>query len=532
MSHVPETDRSSFWERDEALRRASARALGPHFDDAEPTFAAVGAAAADVVDRLGQEADRTPPALRPRDPQGRRTDDVVYHPAYRELEDLAYRKFRLVGVKYDPEARQKKIAHRLGFTRTLLFGMGEAGVLCPVCMTDGVARVLEQSGDAALAKEHIRRLTFGPGEPRCTGAMFLTEKAGGSDVGASETVARPSARGWELTGEKWFCSNVDAERILALARPEGAAAGTAGLGLFLLERPLQDARTFRIERLKPKLGTRSMPTGEVTLEGAPAVLVGAVDAGFKQMANMLNLSRLYNAVVSCGAIGRGWLEARSYAQSRVAFGKKVYDHALARDVIDGLEAEYAGALALVLDAVTAIDLADGGDQEAQRRLRALTPLAKLFTGKLAVAASSEALEGLGGNGYIEDWSMGRLLRDAQVLPIWEGTTNVLALDLVRVARQGALAPVIARGRGQLEGVSAASLAAPRDEGLRRLAWAEERFSAMAQGESPADARRAAAALGRGLELALLVSAAQAEPDALEGRAARRLAAPGGFAWAP
>lgn len=530
MSHVPETDRTSFWTRDEVLRRAAARSLGPHFEAAEPSLAEVGAAAADEVDLLGAEADRTPPTLRPRDPQGRRTDEVVYHPAYRRLEDLAYRKFRLVGVKYDPEARAQGIAHRQGFLRTLLFGMGESGVLCPVCMTDGVARVLEQV-DPALARVHVPRLTFGEGDPRCTGAMFLTEKAGGSDVGASETVARETPAGWALTGEKWFCSNVDAERILALARPEGAAAGTAGLGLFLLERERQGPGQFRIERLKPKLGTRTMPTGEVTLDAAPATLVGAVDGGFKHMAQMLNLSRLYNAVVSCGVIGRGVLEARAYAERRIVFGKRVIDHALAREAFDGLEAEYAGALALVLDAVQAIDEADAGDADAGKRLRALTPLVKLFTGKLAVAAVSEALEALGGNGYIEDWPLARVLRDAQVLPIWEGTTNVLALDLVRVTRQGALAPVLARGRALLDGSTAAALATARDEGARRLAAAEERLTAMSQGAPPVEARRAATTLARGLQLALLVAAGEREPDGPEGRAARRLAAPPTTAWA-
>ncbi len=530
-NHVPETDRSSFWERDEVLRRAAARVLGPHMDAAEPVMAELGAAAADELDRLGAEADRTIPTLRARDPQGRRTDEVVYHPAYRALEDAAYRRFRLVGVKYDPEARGKQIAHRLGFLRTLQFSMGESGVLCPVCMTDGVARVLEQN-DPALAKEHIPRLTFGPGEARCTGAMFLTEKAGGSDVGASETVARETPAGWALSGEKWFCSNVDAERILALARPEGAAGGTGGLGLFLLERERQTGGTFQLERLKQKLGTRTMPTGEVTLVGAPATLVGQVDAGFKQMAQMLNLSRLYNAVVSCGLVGRSWLEARSYAERRMAFGKRVIDHDLAREVIDGLEAEYAGAAALVLDAVQAMDEADAGDADASKRLRALTPLVKLFTGKLAVAAASEALEGLGGNGYIEDWPMARVLRDAQVLPIWEGTTNVLALDLVRVTRQGALAPVLARGRALLESASTAPMAGVRDQAARMLDAAEERFRAMAAGGSIRDARRVAMLLARGLQLALLVGPGSEEPDGPEARAATRLQLPPTLGWAP
>jgi alkylation response protein AidB-like acyl-CoA dehydrogenase len=521
--HVPAPDRTSFWERDEVARRGLSRALGPdEFARAEETFAAVGAAAADELDRLGSTADREPPWLNARDPAGERIDEVVYHPAYRRLEDLAYREFRLVGVKYDADARARGVAQRLGFGRTLLYGMGEAGVLCPVCMTDGVGRVIEASGDQALIDEVVPKLCFGPGEARNTGAMFLTEKAGGSDVGKNETVARETADGWRLSGEKWFCSNVDAEQILALARPEGAPPGTRGLGLFLVQRRQMEGAEFRIERLKPKLGTRSMPTGEVVLTDAPARLVGPVDQGFKQMAGMLNTSRLYNAVVSCAAIGRAWLESTSWLERRVAFGKPVAQHPLGAEVLAELEAEYAGCLALVLDAVTAMDRLDGGDAEAGALLRALTPLIKLFTAKVAVAAASEAVECLGGVGYTEDWSTPRLLRDAQVLPIWEGTTNVLVLDLLRVGAKGGLDVLFQRARRGLEASSAGALAPARDAVAARLAAAGAGFQAMAAGDL-APGRRHTFSLARALETALLLEAAEGEPDGPEGRAALRLA---------
>lgn len=544
--HVPGLDRTSFWERDPVLRRALRRAL-PHdvWTEQEPTFAALGADAADRIERLAVLTDREQPRLVPRDPAGNAVYAVEYHPAYREVEALAYGKYRLVGAKYDPELRARGVAHRVGFARTLQFGMAEAGVLCPVCMTDGVARVLERSGDSGLAEAFVPRLSWGLGDPRSTGAMFLTEKAGGSDVGRVETRARRVGETWVLTersqsdtgtfakrlgdewalsGEKWFCSNVDAEYILALARPEDGAEGTAGLGLFLIERAKQTAETFRIERLKAKLGTRSMPTGEVVLAGAPALRVGPIDSGFKQMAGMLNLSRLYNAVVSCSAIGRSWLEARSFAERRTTFGRRVVEHPLAAETLGALEAEYAGALALVLEATCAIDRADGGDPRAEGLLRAITPLIKLFTGKIAVACASEAVEMLGGCGYIEDWPLARVLRDAQVLPIWEGTTNVLALDLVRLARKGQLAPLFERGRAALDTSSAGALAPAREQAAAHLAAAEEGFTALGQGASPAPARALAFRLARGLEAALLLEAGEGEPDGPEGRAALRLAA--------
>jgi len=531
--HVPSLDRSSFWERDPVLRRAAARALGKEYDAVAPALAAVGAVAADECDRLAADADRELPWLRSHDPSGRRIDEVVYHPSYRRLEELAYREHRLVGAKYDPALRGKKIAQRVGFLKTLAFSMGEAGVLCPVCMTDGVGRVAEASGDKALAAEVVKRVTFGPGQPRGTGAMFLTEKAGGSDVGATETVAREASDGWRLTGAKWFCSNVDAELILALARAPSGAPGTAGLGLFLIDRAKQTSATFQIERLKPKLGTRSMPTGEVLLIDAPARLVGSLDTGFKQMAGMLNTSRLYNAVVSTGAIGRSWLEAEAWSAQRRTFGKKVAEHPLARETLDGLRAEYAGAAAIVLEAVTAMDLGDHGDAQANGRLRALTPLVKLFTGKVAVAAASEAVEALGGCGYMEDWPTARLLRDAQVLPIWEGTTNVLALDLLRVARGGGLDPLYARAGAALEASTAAGLGLARDAAQKSLAWSRQAYGEMAKGGAPTDGRRAAFALARGVQTALLLEAAEGEPDGLEGDAGRRLTREShawGLAW--
>jgi acyl-CoA dehydrogenase len=342
-------------------------------------------------------------------------------------------------------------------------------------------------------------------------------------------VAREASDGWRLTGAKWFCSNVDAELILALARAPKGAPGTAGLGLFLVERSKQTSATFQVERLKPKLGTRSMPTGEVLLVDAPARLVGPLDTGFKQMAGMLNTSRLYNAVVSTGAIGRAWHEAEAWSRQRTTFGKKVAEHPLARETLDGLRAEYAGAAALVLEAVTAMDLGDAGDAQASARLRALTPLVKLFTGKVAVGAASEAVEALGGCGYMEDWPTARLLRDAQVLPIWEGTTNVLALDLVRVARGGGLDALYARAGAALEGSTAAALSGARDAAQKALAWSRQAFTEMAKGGSPVEGRRAAFALARGVETALLAEAAEREPDGLEADAARRLAR-GGLAW--
>jgi len=325
--------------------------------------------------------------------------------------------------------------------------------------------------------------------------MFLTERAGGSDVGANETVARRDAGGtWRLTGEKWFCSNVDAEAVLVTARPEGAPSGTRGLRTFLLL--TQGNAGVTIERLKEKLGVRSMPTGEVTLCDAPAEEIG----DFRPMAEMMNLSRLYNAVATSAVIGRAIHEARWYAQRRQAFGKRVVELPLAQETLLDLEAEHLGALLMTFETVDALRRADAGDDEAARLLRVLTPVVKAVTGKLAVPCVSEAMELIGGNGYIEEWPMARLLRDAQVLPIWEGTTNILVLDALRVTRKE-------RGHELLLARIRPHFPAEADALEAALASLDERH-----------ARRWVDALARAYELALLTEVGElAVVERLRGR---------------
>jgi alkylation response protein AidB-like acyl-CoA dehydrogenase len=269
--------------------------------------------------------------------------------------------------------------------------------------------------------------------------MFLTEKEGGSDVGQCTTVAKKDGDVYRLYGSKWFCSNVDADVVMILARPEGAGPGTRGLGLFLLPKTLPNGKRngYRIDRIKDKLGVRSMPTGEVTLDGAEAYLLGGPGQGFHQMTEMLNLSRLYNAMASVSLMRRSLLEAVSWADGRVAFGKKLTEHPLMQEMLLDLAAEQRGALLWAFRCVELLDKVDGGKAATgeKKLLRMLTPMLKYYTAKKCMWASSEGLEVLGGNGFIEDWPMARVLRDAQVLPIWEGSSNVLVLDAFRAIRK-------------------------------------------------------------------------------------------------
>jgi len=429
---IPEPPTTSYWEVSTSLRNLLRRRLSPaDFAWAEPQLALMGLKAVEEVAPRAQVADHQGPRLLTHDPLGNRIDQIDYHPAYPEMQRVAYGS-GMVGMKYDEKtlATHPDAVQLVGFSLGYLFSMGEMGLYCPVCMTDGVARILSLWGGRDKFGPTIDRLAATDMERVWTGAMFLTERIGGSDVGANETIARPHPDGtWRLSGTKWFCSNVDAGAILATARPEGEPAGTKGLRTFLVLR--SEAPGFLIDRIKDKMGVRSMPTGEVTLENVPAVEVG----DFHSIAEMLNLSRLYNSVAAAAVMGRAVHEARHYIERRMAFGKPVIAHPLALDTILDCEAEHLGALHLTFETVDLLGKADCGDENAARERRFLTPVVKAVTGKVAVPVVSECMELIGGNAYIEESPLPRLLRDAQVLPIWEGTTNILALDALRAAHK-------------------------------------------------------------------------------------------------
>ena len=429
---IPDPPDVSYWTASRGLGELLERRLtAAEMEWARPQLVEMGELAATRVSPLAAIADRESPRLVTRTPSGERSNRIDYHPAYREMERIAYGS-GIVAMKYEPEvlAAHRSSMHTTTFAVGYLFAMAEMGLYCPLCMTDGVARIVSRYGSAETAAAVVPRMGARDDASRWTGAMFLTERIGGSDVGANETTARKAADGtWRLNGLKWFCSNADAQAALVTARPEGAPAGTKGLRTFLLL--TRDNPGVEIERIKDKLGVRSMPTGEIRLTEAAAIEIGS----FAPMLEMMNLSRLYNAVASVAVIGRALYEARHYIERRRAFGRPVIEHPLAHETLADIEAEHLGALLLTFETIAMLDRADNGDAEAARIHRALVPIVKAVTGKLAVPCVSEAMELIGGNGYIEESPLPRLLRDAQVLPIWEGTTNILVLDAVRVAKK-------------------------------------------------------------------------------------------------
>ena len=450
---MPETDGINFFSTDPDLSFILKRHLSAEdYERAEPILSEMGAVASQKMDSLAEEANRLSPELMQFDKKGLRVDEVVFHPAYHELERIAFQDFAIAACSHRVGALgwQGRVPQPIKFALGYLGMQAEAGVFCPIAMTDALARVLERYASEALKRRFLPPLTALTIGELQQGAMFLTEKQGGSDVGMTTTVAKPrSSLGeglqpdWELWGDKWFCSNVSADIILTLARPEGALAGTRGLGLFLVPKRLEDGRrnAFTINRLKDKLGTRSLATGEVTLNGAQAYQVGALNRGFVQMTEMINLTRVWAAIGSLAAMRRSFLEALVHTRGRVVFGRTLAEHPLMRRQLVDLLIEVEGCAALAFETAAVLERVDShGAEEDQRLLRILTPLGKYYIPKRGEYVTLEALEMRGGNGYVEDWVNARMLRDSIVNVVWEGSSNVIVLDVARaMAREGAAA---------------------------------------------------------------------------------------------
>jgi acyl-CoA dehydrogenase len=398
---------------------------------------ATGAKAATLMDSLSLTADKYGPALLKRDKWGQALDEIEFHPAYWSLMQIAVDS-QMLRLKWEPELRQRFAGqrHRMGFALGYLFAMSESGQYCPLCMTDGVAHLIDQfctSDEKARLLPHIYSAELAD---FYTGAMFLTEKAGGSDVGANIVAAHKNEDGtYSLFGEKWFCSNVNAQIIFALARTDEAIKGTKGLSIFLIERQLRTGERNPIEvvRLKDKLGTRSMASGECLLNGTIAKMVGPEFQGFRVMTEMINLSRMYNSVAALAGGRRALVEAWQFLSFRESFGKIALEHALVRAKFWELGALHLASFHLVWRAIEAMDAAEKGNEHEAELLRFLTPMVKRDSAELAVYLCRESMELMGGMGYIEESILPKMMRDVMVLPIWEGAGNIMILDMLRAA---------------------------------------------------------------------------------------------------
>jgi putative acyl-CoA dehydrogenase len=377
----------------------------------------------------GFDANRHPPELHTHDRYGHRVDEVTYHPAYHELMQVAVG-HGLHGAPWGVDRRGVHVARAAGF---VTWSQVDAGHGCPISMTYSIVPALRNQPD--LAEEWEPRLVARAYDPRDVAArekpgalagMGMTEKQGGSDVRANTTRAEPAAAAaggptadgtWRLTGHKWFCSAPMSDLFLMLAQAPG------GLSCFLFEG--RDPG-FRIQRLKDKLGTRSLPSSEVEFHGVRGRLIGDEGRGVATIIRMVNHTRLDCLLGSAASMRWGLVQAVHHARHRSAFGKLLAEQPAMQNVLADLAVESEAATAAALRIARSYD----DEREAPFR-RFATAVMKYWVCKRAAPHAAEALECLGGNGYVEESGMPRLLRDAPLNSIWEGSGNVAALDVLR-----------------------------------------------------------------------------------------------------
>ena len=516
---APDAAGQNFYAIDRGLRDLLTHYLSPaDFAHLEPHFERLGALAGGRLDELARQADKHAPVLHPRDRFGRDEDFIDYHSSYREMEQIAFGEFQFHAMSHRAGAlgMDRPLPAVAKYALQYLFVQAEFGLMCPISVTDTSTHLIRKFASPELQAYLLPKMLSGDVATMWKGTQFMTERAGGSDVGTIETTARLEDGEWRLHGDKWFCSHADADVALLLARPEGAPAGTKGLALFAMPRRLKDGRrnAYRIVRLKDKLGTRSMASGEILLEGAIAYLVGEADQGLRQMMEQVNLSRLSHGVRAAAMMRRCVNEAMVCARTRQAFGNTIIDYPLLRRQLLKITLPAEQALSMFLFAADAMDLANAGVKDAASILRILTPLLKFRACRDNIPVATGAMEARGGNGYIEEWVHARLVRDAHIGVLWEGTSNINALDIITraVGKSGAhraLQAALIKLLDEATSIPAAFRDRLRQTLDRTIAFAE-RVAAVPELE--VHARAAASALYHIASAALMMSEA-AKPGA-------------------
>ncbi len=450
---APDTKGQNFFVQDRTLRDLAQIYLDDGLCEAIwPQLEDLGFRAANDLDDHAMLANRYVPILHQRNKYGQDRQWIEYHPSYHALEQAAYGDYGIHAMSHRPTLRHwdQPMPLFAKHLHTFLFNQTEFGLGCPINVTDSAAHVISRFGNAELKAKVLPRMLSMDMSMLWQGAQFITEQAGGSDVGQIETKAVFKDGQWRLFGDKWFCSNADADVAMILARPTGGPSGTSGLALFALLRQFEDGtrNRIRIVRLKDKLGTRSMASGELQFDGALAHLVGDVDAGFKQMLEMINWSRLSNGVKSSALMRRAVHDANTVSRHRMAFGRPLIELPLARRQLLKLclpSEQSISMWAFVAEQLDIVEKGGLGSNEAKAVARLATPILKMRATRDARQVCSDAMEMRGGCGYIEDFINPRLVRDAQLGSIWEGTSNIVAIDAVRraIGRSDCLGPYIA-----------------------------------------------------------------------------------------
>lgn len=429
VAYPKETKGENFFAPDLNLQRTLERIAPEMLERNFDRLNDFGKWAGGPLDEQASYSDRhAPPKLETHNRLGEKKTHVIFNPKYEQCHQDAYRQ-GVIGLAFrdkDPEP------HLLTFTMGYMMSQADISVHCPVTMTGAVAYVLDKYAPKEARDAFLHELTRMDGQTK-TGGTWATELHGGSDVGATTTVAKKDGEKVTLHGLKWFTSNANSGLALATARPEGAPEGSKGLGLYLVPSHLQDGaqNKYNVRRLKDKLGTKGLATGEIDLEGAEVIEIAAPPNGLRVMMEALEYSRIHNAVGAAGVTRRAFLEAASWAAHREAFGKEIINYPMVQNELFDLMMKSEAATALAFEAARTFDAALK-DEEKRTWLRLSTALAKYRTAEDAVQCSKKALELVGGNGYTEEFPTARLFRDSMVLPVWEGPANIQALELLRM----------------------------------------------------------------------------------------------------
>ncbi len=452
------------------------------------------------------------PVLTQWDAWGHRVDHIELTPLWKRAQRMTA-EVGLVADGYAPEYGPH--ARVVQFAKNYLVQASLDVWSCPLAMTDGAARTLLDLENQSLIDRAIPRLLSRDPAQAWTSGQWMTERTGGSDVSRTETVAKKEGEGFRLYGTKWFTSATTAEMALTLARPEGNPDGSRGLALFFVE--LRDSagqlQNLEINRLKDKLGTRKVPTAELRLRGTPAIPVAGLTEGVKKITSMLNITRLWNSMGATWGARRAVALASAFADRRRAFGALLRDKPLHLDTLAAIAAESFGVTLFSFRLAELVGRVESKVASAEEIAlqRALTPIAKLTTGKQAVAIASEAVESFGGAGYVEDTGLPRLVADAQVLPIWEGTTNVLSADTLRaLAHEETRTALDQELSRRMESIREPSLLDGQKAVGQALEAARSFWSANLRdpGRLEAGARQYAMTLGRSYEALLMLEHAQ------------------------
>ncbi len=432
----------NFFEGDETLQILLKETLSEEFYNyAHKELMSFGKLVANEIDERARHTDREgQPRLEKYDQYGDDVSTIWVNEGYKKTVAETYQT-GIVGYvhKEIPELGHKG-NYVYSFAQGYLLSQAEPGFHCPVTLTQATAYLLDHYASDEVREKFLPHVCATGDIPLFEGATFLTERQGGSDVGANLVEAVADGENYRLYGEKYFASNVGMCGVaMVLARKEDAMSGSRGLSLFAVPWHKEDGTLngIQVRRLKDKLGVRAVPSGEVEFDGAKAYLVGDPTKGFYYMMEALNLSRICNAVASLGIMRRALNEATMYAERRNAFGQRLTAFPMIRETLSTLKAKLEIELVTVFDMANGYDKVTAGNATDQEIIlnRLKIALLKKEAAEQAIHFTHEAIEMHGGNGYIEDFVTPRLLRDAQVLTVWEGTANILGMELVRLVNK-------------------------------------------------------------------------------------------------